>query len=217
MSESAHIRSLDALRSFAAAVVQFREEARICLTQIEMEISRIIGWIERDRPGFWKREIELCDRRFAEARVLLHQCRMRRVGDFRPTCYEEQKNVQYWKQQLEFARRQIGVIRHWSIQARQEAEEYQGRASQLMQALERDLPRLIALLQQSADRIDSYSRVRLPSWSPDRLDFGDPAAWTERQDGDGRTTESGPEPQQDSGTPADRSPNSPSSTRSGDD
>lgn len=175
MSESANVKSIDAIQQFAAAVVQFREEAKICTTRIEMEIGKVIGWLERDRPGFWKRESEHCDRRFAEARVSLHKCRMRRVGDFRPTCFEEQKMVQHCKQQLEFARKQIGVIKRWSVSARQEADEYHGRAAQLIQTLERDLPALIVLLQQSVNRLDSYNKVQLPSWSPEKLDFGDPS------------------------------------------
>ncbi len=181
MTDSANVKSIDAIRQFAAAVVQFREEAKTCVTRLEMEIGRVIGWLERDRPGFWKREAEHCDRRYAESRVMLHKCRMRRVGDFRPTCFEEQKMVQHCKQQLEFARKQLGVIRHWSITARQEADEYFGRASQLVQTLERDLPQLIALLQQSIDRLDSYNKVQLPSWSPDKLDFGNPQAWSVEQ------------------------------------
>jgi hypothetical protein len=193
MTDSANVKSIDAVRQFAAAVIQFREEAKICVTRLEMEIGKVIGWLERDRPGFWKREAEHCDRRYAESRVMLHQCRMRRVGDFRPTCFEEQKMVQHCKQQLEFARKQVGVIRHWSITARQEADEYFGRATQLVQTLERDLPQLIALLQQSIDRLDNYNKVQLPSWSPDKLDFGNPLAW-----GAGQPSQSDDGPVEDS-------------------
>ena len=178
MSDSANVKSIDAIQQFAAAVVQFREEAKICTTRIEMEIGKVIGWLERDRPGFWKRESEHCDLRFAEARVSLHKCRMRRAGDFRPTCFEEQKMLHDCKQRLEFARNQIGVIKRWSISARQEADEYYGRAVQLVQTLERDLPDLIVLLQQSVNRLDSYNKVQLPDWSPEKLDFGDPSKYT---------------------------------------
>jgi len=177
MSKSANVKSIDAVKQFAAAVIQFREEAKNCMTRIDMEIGKVIGWLERDRPGFWKREAEHCDRRHAEARVSLHRCRMRRVGDFRPTCFEEQKMLQHCKRQLEYSRAQLGVIRQWTITSKQEAEEYYGRASQLMQTLERDLPQLIMLLKQSAERLESYHKVQLPSWSPAKLNFGDPTAY----------------------------------------
>ncbi len=107
MTESANVSSIDAVRRFAAAVVQFYEEAGLCVTQLEMEMRKVINWLERDRPGFWKRETESWDRKSAEARVMLHKCRMRRVGDFRPTCFEEQKYVEHCKRQLDFSRKQL--------------------------------------------------------------------------------------------------------------
>ena len=179
MSDSAHVKSLDAVRRFAAAVVQFREEAKLCVTRLEIESRKVIGWLERDRPGFWKRESELCDRSLAEARVMLHQCRMRRVGDFRPACFEEQKRVEHCKRQLKFAQQQLGVVKHWTITAHQEADEYYGRAVQLRQTLERDVPQLIALLNRVIENLDSYSKVQLPSWSPSKLDFGDPSKYSD--------------------------------------
>lgn len=177
MTKSANVKSIDAVRHFAAAVVQFREEAKLCATQLEMELRKVIGWLERDRPGFWKRESENWDRRHAEARVMLHQCRMRRVGDFRPTCFEEQKRVEHCKQQLEFSRSQTQVVKHWTIAAHQEADEYYGRSVQLIQTLERDLPRLIALLNRAIENLETYGNVQLPSWSPSKLDFGDPTRY----------------------------------------
>ena len=35
--------------------------------------------------------------------------------------------------------------------------------------------RLIALLHQAIENLDSYNQVRLPDWSPSKLDFGDPS------------------------------------------
>jgi hypothetical protein len=185
MSESANVKSLDAVRQFATAVVRFREEAKICVTRLESEMRRVIGWLERYRPGFWKRESESCDRRHAEARVMLHKCRMRRVGDFRPTCFEEQKNVQHWKQQLKFAEQQLRVVKHWTITAHQEADEYYGRAVQLIQTLEREVPQLIALLQHAIENLDDYGKVQLPSWSPSKLDFGDLSKYSDPSGTDG--------------------------------
>jgi len=162
MPESANVKSLDAVRYFASAVIQFREEARLCVTHLEMEMRRILGWLERDRPGFWKREIEVCRRRQSEARVMLHKCQMRRVGDFRPSCFEEKKYLQRCREELEFAQKQIAVVKQWTILAHQEADEYRGRSVQLVQVIERDIPQLIAMLQHSIERLADYNEVRLP-------------------------------------------------------
>ncbi|MCA9067112.1 MAG: hypothetical protein KDA96_28825, partial [Planctomycetaceae bacterium] len=88
MSESANVRSIDAIRQFAAAVAAFQTEARLCLSSMETQLRHSLNWLEHDRPAFWKREIENCMREMSAARVRLHQCRMRRLGDFRPSCIE---------------------------------------------------------------------------------------------------------------------------------
>ncbi len=166
MSGSANVNSVDAIRAFAAAVTKFREEARLCLTMMDAQLRQILFWLERDRPGFWKHEIENCMREVAEARVRLHQCRMRKLGDFRPSCIEEVKALEKSRNDVEFAQKQVPRIKRWFGEATHEAEEYRGRAAQLTQAVERDLPRLLALLAFTVERLEAYAAVSSPKGIP---------------------------------------------------
>lgn len=163
MSDSANITSLDAVVQFAAAVVNFQSEARLCLTAMDSQLRQTQFWLERDRPSFWRREIEDCTRAVADARVRLHQCRMRRVGDFRPTCFEEQKDLEQAERNLNYSQKQIPMVKRWQIAALHEANEFHGRSGQMIQALEREIPRLLALLKYAIDRIESYAAVRTPA------------------------------------------------------
>ncbi len=167
MSDSANVNSIDAIRLFAAAVAKFQEEARLCLTMIDAQLRQILFWLERDRPGFWKHEIENCMREVADARVRLHQCRMRKLGDFRPSCIEEVKDLEKSRSDVEFAQKQVPNIKRWYGEATHEGEEYRGRAAQLTQAIERDLPRLMALLAFTIDRLEAYAAVSSPQGVPD--------------------------------------------------
>ena len=54
MSDSAQVKSIESLHFFRAAVVRFQETARQSVTSLEVELLKILGWLERDRPGFWK-------------------------------------------------------------------------------------------------------------------------------------------------------------------
>jgi hypothetical protein len=166
MTQAARVRSLDAIVRFRAAVASFQQEARLCLATIETQLRTILFWLERDRPHFWKREIENCFREVADARVRLHQCRMRRIGDFRPSCIEEQKDLEKARKDTEFAQKQIPVIKRWQGEAAHEANEYHGRAAQLVQTIERDLPRLLALLSFTIDRLEAYASVGTPGAAP---------------------------------------------------
>jgi hypothetical protein len=151
------------VKDFTVAVVKFQEEARLCLTAVELQLQKVLGWLERDRPSFWKREIEKCYAQISEARVRLHQCQMRRHGDFKPTCYQEKKDLERAKKALEFSQKQVPVVRAWNATAHQEANEYFGRASQLTHVIEHDLPKLLALLHHSIDRLEAYGDVASPA------------------------------------------------------
>ena len=167
MSDSANVSSIDAIRHFAASVLKFQEEARLCLAMLDSQLRQILFWLERDRPMFWKREIENCIRDIADARVRLHQCRMRRMGDFRPSCIEEVKDLEQAQRAMEFAQKQVPNIKHWNAEASHEGNEYHGRASQLVQAIERDVPRLLSLLAFTVDRLEAYAAVTTPNAAPD--------------------------------------------------
>lgn len=167
MGQSANVSSVDAIRQFAAAVVVFQEEARLCLTSLDSQLRQILFWLERDRPTFWKREIENCIRDIADARVRLHQCRMRRMGDFRPSCIEEVKDLEAAQKAMEFGQKQIPNVKRWNIEASHEGNEYHGRAAQLVQSIEREIPRLLAILAFTIDRLEAYAAVTTPGGAPD--------------------------------------------------
>ena len=171
MGQSANVTSIDAIRQFAAVVIAFQEEARLCLTMLDSQLRQILFWLERDRPGFWKREIENCIRDISDARVRLHQCRMRRMGDFRPSCIEEVKDLEAAQKAMEFGQKQIPNVKRWNIEAAHEGNEYHGRAAQLVQSIEREIPRLLAILAFTIDRLDAYAAVTTPSGAPDQSFF----------------------------------------------
>ena len=171
MGQSANVSSVDAIRQFAAAVVAFQEEARLCLTSLDSQLRQILFWLERDRPSFWKREIENCLRDIADARVRLHQCRMRRTGDFRPSCIEEVKDLEAAQKATEFAQKQVPNVKRWNIEAAHEGNEYHGRAAQLVQSVEREIPRLLAILTFTIDRLEAYAAVTTPGGAPDQAFF----------------------------------------------
>lgn len=189
MTDSADVKSIETLHYFRASVVKFQENARLCVSALEMQLLKVLGWLERDRPNFWKREIEKCYREMGEARVRLHKCQMRRVGDFRPTCFEERKDLEKSKKELEFAQKQIPVVKYWRINATHEANEYHGRTSQLTQMLERDIPELLALLNHAIDRLEAYNNLQVPGAAQSQLsdtsaqiEFGVPNAATTATD-----------------------------------
>lgn len=181
MTNTANVDSTDAIRKFAASVISFQEEARTCLAVLDSQLRQILMWLEQDRPGFWKREVERCLQEMNSARVRLHQCKMRRFGDFRPSCIEEQKDFEQATRNLELAQRQVPNVRRWSIEAGQEANEFRSRTGQLTQMVERDVPQLLALLAFAVDRIEAYAAVAPPDSAVPLSTPADPVQQTQTQ------------------------------------
>lgn len=159
MADSANVRSIASLRDFEGSLVQFYDVATRAATNMQQQAQRMLQWLELDRPGFWKRQMELGHQNLAEARTRLTQCMMRRTGDFKPSCYDEKKAVEKAKRDLEYARAQTEVVKKWAVKARHEVEEFNGRQAQLMRLLEGDVPRMCALLQRLVATLERYTTI----------------------------------------------------------
>ncbi len=159
MSDSANVQSIQAIRDFEGALVQFHDVASRSASAMDQQARRMLQWLELDRPNFWKRQVELGHQNLAEARTRLTQCTMRRTGDFRPSCYDEKKALDKAKRDLEYARQQIQVVKQWAIKAKHEVEEFTGRKAQLTRMLEGDVPRMCALLQRIVQKLEQYTTI----------------------------------------------------------
>ena len=53
MGQSANVTSVDAIRQFAAAVIAFQEEARLCLTTLDSQLRQILFWLASPQKIGW--------------------------------------------------------------------------------------------------------------------------------------------------------------------
>ena len=178
MSESANVRSLHAIREFRAALVRFEDEATRAVSTLQMEIQRVMGWLERDRPQYWRRQVQLGHQRLAEARAAYTRCRMRQVGDIKPDCYVEYKALLKAKRNLEMAHEKVKVVRGWIAKAQHEVDEFNTRSAQLTWALDGDIPHMLALLDNISTTLEKYAGLpdgNAPTVAPDEQSSPQPA------------------------------------------
>lgn len=160
---SANVRSIPALREFRAAVQVFLDEANGSLDMLRMELQRAFEWIEHDRPQYWQMQQRKAFDAVASTRTALETCLMRTVAGRRPSCIEEKQAHAAARRRLEECREQIERVKRWSIKLHHDANEFRGRLSSLKRVLEQDLPRLIALLDRSADILEAYAETPRPA------------------------------------------------------
>jgi hypothetical protein len=159
MTDSANVRSLDALRVFKAALDKFAEGAGNGLLALQMELDRAVDWIEHDRPKYWARQVQIGYHKVAEARTALATCRARRVAGRPLACLDEKIALRKAQQRLAHAEEMVKVVNRWRNKLRHESNEYRGRIGQLQRCLESDLPRMLAMLERMSSSLEAYVSV----------------------------------------------------------
>jgi hypothetical protein len=156
---SANVASIDAIRTFRAALIRFAEEVAETLVLLDLEINRGKDHIEHDRMAYWPQQVRNAWDEIATARVALHQRRAVSVAGHRPACDEEKKDLANAQQRLQLAQDKVEVVRNWCRKLNQEIEEYQGRVGHFQRLTEFELPRAVAALDQMLGALDAYTAV----------------------------------------------------------
>ncbi len=159
MSGQANVHSLEAVEAVRGELIAFVDRVRQSLDVLEVEMRRMVDWLEHDRPAYWKRQIRLALDEVNEAQKALHRCLMFPIGDRRPSCREERAALQRAKERLAYCQRKVEQVKHWSNVVRHEVFEYQGRISQLVRVVEIDGPYAIGILGRIRDQILEYQAV----------------------------------------------------------
>lgn len=157
---SANVRSLDAIEAVRAALATFREQLEQAVDMVDLEMRRVLDWLEHDRPGYWRRQLRDANDGVTEARQALHRCLMYPINDERPACYEERAELKKAEARLRYCDEKSERLRHWIREVRHEMFEYEGRTSQLNEIIEFDVPRAIAILNRLLVHLNDYQSIR---------------------------------------------------------
>jgi hypothetical protein len=157
VSSTAQITSLDALRQFRAALVQFAADVEAALVTLELEARRPVEWIENDRSRYWPQQARKASDLVSEARLALERCEVRISGGDARYCYDERKALEKAKRRLRLAEEKTQATRRWRIQMHKESEEFQVQIAKLKRYLESDLVRAFAALDRMSAALNRYA------------------------------------------------------------
>ncbi len=157
MPEKAEIYSIDALRTFAAALRRFVDEARAALDELNMEVERGRQWVQLDQKEYWREQVRRGYEQVAEARINLERKLVLDFGQDKPSVQHERIALEAAKRRLRHAEEKVDAVKHWSRVVEQELDDYRGGVAPLANWLEVDGPRAIARLHRLANALDLYA------------------------------------------------------------
>ncbi len=165
MAKGARVISIDAIRTFRSHLCTYIEEASVALTDSHADVQRTVHWIKHDRVRFWQGEIRRRSEKVAQAKSELYRAQLA-SRDERPSCVIERKALARAEQRLAEAQTKFGNSKKWALELERESMLYRGQCQRFSGALTGDLPRAVALLEQSANRLEEYVQLRAPT-TPD--------------------------------------------------
>jgi len=158
---SASVKSIDSIREFRTALIVFMQRVTDAVETMKEQVFHASAWIENDRPRYWHQQELTAFDGVSQARIALETGRMRKeVADFRPSLIEEKQALRKAKERLAYCQEKVREVKSITIRVRHEADEFQGRMTQLERLLETDLPGMIAVLDQMLRALEAYAEVR---------------------------------------------------------
>src|SRR5436190_15826701 len=109
MSDLAQVHSIDALKDFRAALIEFGEDARLALGEAHSDVQRTIWWVQHDQPTHWHSELRKRNNRLNEARTDLSRAQLQQGSTV-----IEKKKVLACQRAVEEAEEKIRRVKHWA-------------------------------------------------------------------------------------------------------
>jgi hypothetical protein len=164
MRPGVHVKSIEALEAFRAALYIFGEEAEQSLSSIQLEADKFLSWLEEDQIKYWRDEVRLREEIVNEAKTELHRCLQATVDAYRtPSCHHEKKVLDAAKKKLHLAEDKLTLVRRWIPKVKQAVNEYRMKAEPLRDSAVSDVPRAAAFLQASVNRLLEYISISAPN------------------------------------------------------
>ncbi len=177
MSESANVRSLEAVREFRTALFAFAEDTRSALESLRTEVHRTLEWIDHDRPAYWKEEARKSSDAVSEARSQLSKKQVIAAGSERKYVYDEKLALERAKRRQNTAQEKQKAVQQWIMKTHRATDEYATRLARLDHTLNNNVPRAMGLVERMINALEAYASVGRPAESPpeDAAESANPA------------------------------------------
>jgi hypothetical protein len=162
--ESAKVTSIDALRSFRAALIKFAETAEAAITDADSDVRSTLTWLERDQLSYWNNQIRKRHDALERAKeALRHKEVFKSPHGGRASVVDEQRMVAKCKVALAEAEQKLINTKRSAQRLHKQMMEFSGQIQRLATAAQSDIPAAVADLDRMVALLDEYVSMRAPA------------------------------------------------------
>jgi len=163
MPERAKVTSLEAIESFRARLIIYRDKAGRVLDEVSEEVSRTRGWLQGDRVTFWEGQIR---RRQKELEMRQQELFSAQLSGMRDASFVQQQAVQRARRAIGEAEGKLNVCKQWNRQYDQRVEPLGKQVEKLRHNLTHDLGHAIVFLSEVIKTLAEYTEMSPTSSAP---------------------------------------------------
>ena len=163
MGEYVRVESVEALSKFRTALCKFAETVAAGLDEAEAEIQRAGFWVKQEQRSYWKRQAAKRAELRARAKGDLNRKKLQKTalgGKF--SWVDEEKALALAERRVEEARQKLANVRRWSRLLDEEGLSYQAVAQGMSLAVEADIPKALAQLDNMIAALEAYASSAAP-------------------------------------------------------
>ncbi len=192
MAQSAKVQSIDTLRGFRAALIQFAQAADTALADAEGEMAQALNWLQTQQPSYWRAQLRKRTETLSRAKEALRMKQIFKDSSGRsPSADAEQKAVRLATQRVEEAQQKLQAIKSWERRLQKEIFAYQGTARRLSTQVQSDIPRAVARLDEVVGRLEAYVSLRSAAPAAEETDGADRSMARPPTEGEEQENEAG--------------------------
>ena len=153
MPDRARVSSLEAIESFRAKLVIYREKAGRIVDEVNDDVVRTRLWLQTDRVTHWKGQIDRCQRELDRRQQELFSANISGISE---ATFLHKSAVQKARHALRDAEERLQVVKQWNRQYDQRVEPLGRQVEKLQHVLSHDLALAIAWMAELTKTLAAY-------------------------------------------------------------
>ena len=159
MGEQVKVADIETIERFRAQLIQAAETFGLALEEAEGDIERTVAWLESDRPDTWRKQIRKAQDKVVECKSALYRKKeIKATPEARPSVVDERKALERAQRRLAFCEEKLRNTKRWSTELPRQAVVFKGALSGMHVMLDRDVPRINAMLKRMTEHLEEYLR-----------------------------------------------------------
>jgi hypothetical protein len=163
MSQTANVRSVEALKDFKNTLITYADDARAALSSVQMDIRHTRDWLERDQMAYWKGQVKRRQELVGLARTELHRRRLSQANSDAISDTDQKEALKLAQRKLAEAEEKVEKVKRWIPILQKAISDYNSHAQPLGDRLAGPFENSLALLDRMVAALDAYRALSAPS------------------------------------------------------